>query len=348
MRIAILGAGFAGLAVTWYLLHYTRGTVTVDLFDPEPIGGGASGLSSGLLHPYGGKQAHRSWEADRGLKETHRLLTEASRAANRSFILSKGILRPAITEQQIQSFQDVAKQHDDVIFWDKTECEKKVAGLRLPADGGGLFIKDGLTIDVPGYLQGLWQACAVLGTQFRQQAMIRKSDLAHYDRVLVAMGPLSKSFPSLQSLPLTPLKGQVLTLKWPENLQPPPFSLISQKYLVMSPDHQTCTVGATYEREFSSPHPDPAKAAADILPNISAYFPALEHAKILRCRAGFRGSSPNHLPLVGKVSDQVYFFTALGSKGLLYHAFVGKYVARALITGDPSNFPSKLHHVITS
>lgn len=343
MRIAILGAGFAGLATTWYLLHYTRGSSTIDLFDPEPIGSGASGLSSGLLHPYGAKKANRSWETTKCLKETHRLITEASRTASRSFILSKGILRPALSEEQIINFRKTAALYDDVAFWEKEECEEKVVGLTLPPGGGGLFIKDGLTLDVPSYLQGLWQACAVLGTQFRQNVQIRKSDLDKYDRVLVAMGPMSRNFPSLETLPITPLKGQILHLKWPENVSPPPFSLISQKYLVMSPDKQTCMVGATYEREFNSPHPDVEKAAAEILPNVIAYFPAIENAQILGCKAAFRASTPSHLPILGKLSEKVYFFTGLGSKGLLYHAWAGKRMARAILSGDPSHFPDKLH-----
>ena len=180
MRFAILGAGFAGLAVTWHLLNYTKGSATVDLFDPEPIGTGSSGLSSGLLHVYAGKHARKAWEAESCLKEAHRLFTIASQAINKPLILAKGILRPALSEGQIESFQICARRHADTQWWDKQTCESKVEGLSLPKNGGGLFISDGLTIDSTTYLQGLWQACALLGTQFHQQAMIRKSDLASY------------------------------------------------------------------------------------------------------------------------------------------------------------------------
>ena len=344
MRFAILGAGFAGLAVTWHLLNYTQGTATVDLFDPEPIGTGSSGLSSGLLHPYAGKHARKVWEADRSLEEAHRLFTVAAQAINKPLILSKGILRPALTDGQIESFQTCAHSHNDTQWWDKHRCESKVEGLHLPSNGGGLFIPNGLTIDSTTYLQGLWQACALLGTQFHQQAMIRKSDLAAYDRILIAMGPLSKNFPPLKDLPIAAVKGQILEIKWPKQVQPPPFSLISQKYLVMSPDYTSCLVGATYEHTFNSPKVDPQKAKTDILPHILSFFPSLHDAEIIGCRAAFRASTPSHLPLMGKLSDNTYFFTGLGSKGLLYHAWLGKRVARAMLTTDDKHFPAEVHY----
>lgn len=347
MRFAILGGGFAGLAVTWFILHYTQGSATVDLYDPEPIGGGASGLSSGLLHPYTGKQARPAWEAARCLKETHRLITVASQAIARPIVISKGILRPALSEQQVADFQKCATSFSDTEWWDKELCEKKVTGLKLPPEGGGLYIKDGITLDSKEYLQGLWQACALLGTQYRQQSVIQQADLIHYDKILIAMGPLSKNLPPLKNLPITPVKGQTLVLKWPEGVKPLPFSLISQKYIVMSPDQKSCLAGSTFEHTFSTPKADREKAIAEIMPNISTYFPPLAGAEIIECKAAFRASTPSHLPLAGKISDKIFFFTGLGSKGLLYHAWLGKLVARTLISGDPTHLPKEIYYPLT-
>jgi glycine/D-amino acid oxidase-like deaminating enzyme len=57
LRYAVLGAGFAGLSVAWHLLKYSpKGSrVRVDIYDESGIGGGASGVSGGLLHPYSPK-----------------------------------------------------------------------------------------------------------------------------------------------------------------------------------------------------------------------------------------------------------------------------------------------------
>lgn len=348
MRFAILGAGFAGLGVAWHLINYTQGSATVDLFDPTPIGGGASGLSSGLLNPFAGKQARRAWEDFRCMHETHRLITEASRASGQPVILSKGILRPALSSQQIADFKEVAEKNEETEWWEKKKCEETVSGLQLPEEGGGLFIKNGLTLDVQTYLQGLWRSCALLGTQYHQQAKVRIQDLEEYDKVLIAIGPLVKNFPPLKELPINSVKGQILELKWPTPIPPLPFSLNSQKYIVMGPDQKTCLVGATYEREFTSPRPDQEKAVEEILPKIISYFPPLKNAEVVGCRAGFRASTPNHLPLVGKMSDKFFFYTGLGSKGLLYHGWVGKRVARTLLTGDIKHVPEKIYFSLPS
>ncbi|HEY4832487.1 MAG TPA: FAD-dependent oxidoreductase, partial [Waddliaceae bacterium] len=171
--------------------------------------------------------------------------------------------------------------------------------------------------------------------------------LSPYDRILIAMGPQSKNFLPLKNLPISAVKGQILELKWPATSAPLPHSLISQKYIVMSPDQKSCLVGSTFEHKFSSPLPDQEKAIREIMPNITTFFPALENAQIIHCRAAFRASSTHHLPLVGKISDKYYFFTGLGSKGLLYHAWIGKLVARALLTNDPSYFPSEINTQIS-
>jgi glycine/D-amino acid oxidase-like deaminating enzyme len=122
--------------------------------------------------------------------------------------------------------------------------------------------------------------------------------------------------------------------------------LNSQKYIVMRPDNKSCLVGSTYEHQFTTPKAERESALQEIMPNVLEFFPALKDAQVLNVRAAFRASTPNHLPLVGKVSDKFYFFTGLGSKGLLYHAWVGKLVARALLSTHASHFPEKIHCVL--
>ncbi|PPR80403.1 hypothetical protein GOBAR_AA40309 [Gossypium barbadense] len=57
MLYAVLGAGFAGLSVAWHLLKESPKDLNlhIDLYDEMGIGGGASGVSGGLLHPYSPK-----------------------------------------------------------------------------------------------------------------------------------------------------------------------------------------------------------------------------------------------------------------------------------------------------
>ena len=228
MRVAILGAGFAGLATCWHILNKSQAQVTVDLYDPQPIGGGVSGLSSGLLHSYTGRHARPSWKSGHGLRAAHDLLTVASRTVGESFVTAKGILRPALTEEQVIDFKKCAAEYSETEWWDREICLENVTGLHIPdREGGGLFIKNGLTLDVPKYLEGLWQASARLGAQFHQTALVESETFEKYDRIVMAMGHAITGIPPLNQLPIHPVKGQLLVLKWPEDIptSPSPSSL---------------------------------------------------------------------------------------------------------------------------
>ena len=133
MHIAVLGAGYAGLSVTWHLLLYTQGRVSVDLFDPAPIGTGASGLSSGLLHGFTGKKAIKPPLADLGITTTHSLITKASLSIGEPIVMSSGILRPATSQEQAAIFMQRAQEFpDEAEWWDKARCEISVPGMVIP------------------------------------------------------------------------------------------------------------------------------------------------------------------------------------------------------------------------
>lgn len=72
MKIAIIGAGFCGLATAWNFA--TSGDHEISIFDPTPIGKGTSGIATGLLHGYVGARSKRNWRATEGLQATHRLI----------------------------------------------------------------------------------------------------------------------------------------------------------------------------------------------------------------------------------------------------------------------------------
>jgi glycine/D-amino acid oxidase-like deaminating enzyme len=348
MRIAILGAGFAGLSTAWHLLYNSQAGVSIDLYDPVPIGQGVSGISSGLLHPYAGKHAKKAKDAEAKIDAVHNLIKQSSQTLAKPVVLSHGILRPAITPEQIADFKKCAVENIDTQWWLKEECEEKVPGLRiLPSNGGGLFIKRGLTLDVPTYMEGLWQAVALMGTQYYPTAVIKEQDLKQYDRIVFALGYAIRGVKNLETLPVESIKGQSLILKWPSHLPPLPFSIISEGYIAMGKDMRSCIAGSTFERQFKDIQPDPEFARKEIERKVCSFFPDLENAELISCHSGVRAASKaNHQPLVGRATDKFWFITGLGSKGLLYHAWLGNHLSLALLKNDTSLLPKDLHYTI--
>lgn len=115
MNIAIIGAGMAGLAAAWHLLQKGH---SVTVFAPDEPS--ASSVSTGLLHPFPGKKALRSWEADAGMQATRDLLETAENALG----------LPVANRNGIQRFSP------------------------------DMWIEEGITVYSARYLQGLALACS--------------------------------------------------------------------------------------------------------------------------------------------------------------------------------------------
>ena len=161
MKIAIIGAGLAGLSVCWHLCQFP--SLQPTLFDPKGIGGGASGISTGLLHPFPGRRALRSWASAEGMQATRELIAISEKAMGRPVAEASGIFRPAITLQQKTDFSARAKEDGEAVWQ-----EHHTFG---PVFGPGLWIPDGITLYSRLYLQGLWAACETLGATFIQESI---------------------------------------------------------------------------------------------------------------------------------------------------------------------------------
>ena len=86
-------------------------------------------------------------------------------------------------------------------------------------------------------------------------------------------------------------------------------------------------VGATFENVFEDDKPD-IEAAKEYLREWHEDFNEFEFvdafSAVRVCRKG------SYLPIVEKVNDKEWFFSGLGSKGLLYHAYYGRHLVNLL------------------
>lgn len=306
MRIAILGAGFSGLAACINLSKMHQ----VDVYDPKGIGGDTSSIAAGLLHKYAGPRAKLNRFANEGERESLELFKQAELALGCSIILSKGILRVATTKQKETDYLARASQYPDCSW---VEADQ----FGMP----GLFIEDGLIVDCGKYLKGLWKACS--NCRFIPEAVNSLKQLDSYDAIVAATGAGIMQFDELRSIKITQVKGQLLEFAWPD-IPPLKVCLNAEAYIAMLSGNKSCAVGATYEKEFDSSLPDQKIAEKLLRPKIEAICPQLKYAEIIGCRSGVRASTPDHLPIIGRYSEKLFAITGMGSKGLLYHALYAK------------------------
>ena len=281
-KVAIIGAGFAGLAAAWHLSEKFH----VSLFDRKGIGSGASGASTGLLHPYPGEHGRRSWKADEGMQATIQLLDIAEQEMGRPVALRNGIIKIG---KCIGAQEDVD-----------------------PLGDNRFLIRSGITVFVPLYLEGLWRACQKRDVQFVLEEIKDLKTLDEFDHVIIAAGSGIRHFKEAESLKINFVKGQALLCACLDSLE---RSETSSHYTALTENPERCYVGATYEKDFISEHPSLEIALHLLVPQLP----------VLGVRSGVRVTNPAHyFPIVQKLNHRTWVMTALGSRGLLYHAYLAQ------------------------
>jgi glycine/D-amino acid oxidase-like deaminating enzyme len=328
MKIAIVGAGFSGLATAYHMLNTLDADLT--LFDPLGIGGGASGIAAGLMHTYAGLRCKLNMKGDESYQATLSLLEASAQAQKKPVFTKSGLIRIAISQANVDDYSKCAASYPDVRALTADEVTDLVPGaVHCP----GIYIESAITVYTNNYLEGLWNICRQKGAYLEPKGIKSLIELNSFDLIVVTSGAAAISIKELSSLPITPVKGQLLELEWPKNLPILPSPLNSQAYLVMNPDQCSCIAGATFERDFSDSKPDLATAVQDIMPKVAAMIPELKETKILDCRAGIRASAPGHMPYLKQINSKCWVLVGMGSKGLLYHAYYAqKLVKQALKT----------------
>lgn len=307
MQVAIVGAGLAGLATAYFLLQSQQ--VQVILFDSVGVGGGASSVCSGLLHPYPGLNARRSYQAQEALQVAKQLICAAEAQTAQIVAVQNGIFRQPLDATQ----KELLLAHS-VKWGDVKQVEEDL-----------FLIHTGITVCSKNYLEGLWSACQKLGAKLIIQKIESLDELTAYDQIVLAAGSGTAHFPQCRDLKIKYLKGQALYMEGN-----PPFerSFISKGYIAYGGEPTHFEVGSTYEREFTDDLPN-QKIAEKLLQDKLTLF--CSGAKILECRAGVRVMPrEGYLPTIQKVGENVHVFTGLGSRGLLYHGLFGKLLAQEI------------------
>ncbi|TVU12317.1 hypothetical protein EJB05_45955, partial [Eragrostis curvula] len=376
LRYAVLGAGFAGLSVAWHLLkHSPRDSrVSVDIYDENGVGGGASGVSGGLLHPYSPK-VKLLWKGAEFWKECMDLLHSAEQANG----ATGGILRPPTNEKAADILLENAQsslQSCSLQVLDSDAAQRLVPGLCVPLDFA-VHMPLALNINPKKYLQALFVACQNLAEEASVSSNEQKElklytehidnlqQLAgDYDSVIICLGAKASSLPGLTNkLPLRACRGVIAEFQLPsnrveeyDNRSP---SILSDAWLAFQ-GPRSVSIGSTWqwnsENYDSTVSDEEARTAMEeLLPKASGVYPEISKWDFVRARAGIRAMPPltanGSLPLLGCLNDVIgergksnctfWLVGGLGARGLLYHGLVGKLTAQAAISCDENVIPSE-------
>lgn len=315
MRVAIIGGGFTGLATARALL--AKG-FSVTLFDKRPIGEGTSGAASGLMHPFPGFAARISLYEKEAMALSCSLIEEASEHVGKPLCQRGGLLRIPLNERQAARWLELSQEREDV-------ASILNPPRFLSANHPIYQITSGVTVFSRDYLEALFSLCSTLAMEFRPERVESLAGLDGYDKIVVAAGYESRDFAPLDDF--ESIKGQALICEGEMGL----VSAIGKGYLAVTSEAGIYHLGSTYERNYDSAEPKLDEASRLILPQAEKYLSDVKPLYISDVRGGVRlARRGGYLPRVKPLSERVWVAAGMGSRGLLYHALVGQWVAAGL------------------
>jgi glycine oxidase len=177
-----------------------------------------------------------------------------------------------------------------------------------------------LAVDNRAVVDALAAHCERLGVQWAPPVAELKDldEAATPDFRVIANGI---DAPTLwPGLPIRPVKGEVLRLRWRRGCMPVPQRVIRarvhgrQVYLV--PRRDGVVVGAT-QYEHGRDTAPAVTGVRELLDDACAVVPALGEYEFAECAAGLRPMTPDNLPIVGRLDERTLIAAGHGRSGFL-------------------------------
>jgi glycine oxidase len=193
-------------------------------------------------------------------------------------------------------------------------------GFRAPTE---------LAVDNRAVLDALGADCERLGVQWATP--VHDLSRVDADAVVIANGI---DAPALwPGLPVRPVKGEVLRLRWRKGCMPLPQRVIRarvhgrQVYLV--PRADGVVVGAT-QYEHGRDTAPVVSGVRDLLDDACAVLPALGEYELAECTAGLRPMTPDNLPLVARLDARTLVAAGHGRSGFLLAPWTAEQIVSEL------------------
>ena len=213
-----------------------------------------------------------------------------------------GILAPSYLEEAINN-----TQNSEEAWLDRATIHQRQPGLGADVAGGWWF-PDDAQVDNRLLAKALWVAVRELGVNLQTGVTIEEI-VQNGDRVthlqtsagvlqahhyVLATGAWSQN---LLPIPVTPKKGQMLSVQMPALMPLQTVLFGADSYLVPRRDGRII-VGATSEEVGFAPGNTPS-GIQKLLSAAIRLYPALQDYPIQECWWGFRPATPDELPILG-------------------------------------------------
>lgn len=342
-RYIIVGAGLAGCLVAWRLEQAGQ---TVTLISSKQLPG-ASEVAGGIINPVTGRWMTKSWKFDVCVEPAIQTYRELERQFDLTLHHPMPFIRCCQNEEDVKRIQRrIRNPRYANVLGNYNPVGKAQAGL---TDTHGSFeIKQAAYVRLPLLLQTLHEHFARQG-QFRNAVFVyedlkkehsnwRYQDLKA-DHIIFCEGVGIRDNPWFKKLPLTPVKGEIVTLKC-DQLELPRTIYHRDKWLLPVEENQF-RIGATYDEQDLSETPTET-GKEKLLTSMRALLrhlnlPKVNLPKVTQHTAGLRPCTKDFRPFIGShpTESSLHVFNGLGSKGALLAPEMIRQFLNHLLKGLP-------------
>lgn len=322
--VVIIGAGVMGLGVAWQLSKAGRRVLVLEKHHP---GAGASRAAAGMLAPMAELQYDEEPLLHFSLASQRRwpsFVEELEADAHMSVEYeTSGTLLVAWDRDEAEDLKRHYEYQQSVgmqVEWRSGRGLRRLEKMLSPRIVGGIHCADDVQVSNRRYVEALEAAARAAGAEIRSGVEVKKllfesgevrgvetqkGEKIHADMTVVAAGAWSHSLhiPNVVSLPIRPVKGQMMALQMDPNY-PLIRHVIRRRlegiYLVPKSDG-TLVIGGTSE-EMGFDDRITAYGLRHLLEHAFEIVPGIDELPIKETWVGFRPAGRDSGPLLGRSS----------------------------------------------
>lgn len=357
----VIGGGIIGLATCF---EFQDAGFEVTLIDPDPISG-ATHHAGGMLAPTAEVQYQQQALVPL-MKESAQLYPDLIRRVTQYTDLPTGyrtegtllIGADRADAQHLTELIDYIKAEELDIETLTTRQARQLEPALSPRITKAAAIDGDHQLDPRLFARALFDAVRARGAQHVCDTVTAVAESATHQAVTLSSGALIEVespdvivlaaglgaakitgwFEGEHPLQLRPVYGDVLRVRVPESLQPLTTRVIrgfveDRPIYVIPRADGTVTIGATSRED--QPHPR-TSAIHDLLRDAIRVVPGLEETEFIEATCGARPGTPDDLPYLGQVHDNLIVSTGYFRHGILLAA-LGARTAVQLATGQQTS-----------
>ncbi len=315
----IVGQGLAGSTLAWALLQAGKSVLLMDKYEFQS----SSKVAAGIYNPVTGRKFVKTWLADIIFPFLENYYQQLEKSLQAHFFHPLHSYRP-FPNANIQRYFAEPETHENFRYFGTVVSDLPMYKNVVANELGGIVTQHSGWVDLPVLLEAFrryfqannlllsdsfdWAAC-----QLADNTYITATQTIHFEKVIFCEGFLAHQNPWFNWLPFSPVKGEVLTVRFEEKVTLQ--HIINQGAFVVPLTNDTARLGATYSWHQLDWTPTPT-AQEELIDKYKKLMKP--RISVLNHLAGVRPATKDRRPFLGlhPTYGQAGIFNGLGSKGV--------------------------------